>query len=311
MQSAWGDALQAVKKIYLKKEQDTYFLCIDFDEQTAFVPRILTLPRGVKLLLSFNGEVKLPVSKKISHPVINGCFFERFSPSSLMFILGLKDEATFISKRYTQHSIKIAFKIKKKRVIVIDAGHGGKDPGTRGIMGNAEKEITLVTAIELRNTLVNSSKYHVILTRDKDEFVSINERRAKTSTGDILISLHTDSNEDRKLRGMSVYTLPDLNNIKRTADNATNNADTYNAILQRSRKFSQKLINYIPDICKIKSRPCRNSELKILKTAIPAVLIELGCVSNKTDNELLYSQVFRTRIVNAIQYALDDFFEKE
>jgi N-acetylmuramoyl-L-alanine amidase len=314
-QSICGEnsTFQAVKKICLTKEKENCFLCIYFDKKISFVPRIHTLPNGIKLLLSFDREVALPKTRKISHGIIKGYFFEKFSPSSLMFIAALKEDVIFTSKKYTQNSVKIGFKTNKKRTIIVDAGHGGKDSGTKGITGNCEKNITLVTAIELRNALIKSGKYNVILTRDRDVFTPIEEKKEKinSSKGDLLVSLHTDSNNDRNLRGLSVYTLPNLDYTKNVHCSTSNDADMYYKILSKSRKFAEYLVRYIPNICKIKSRPCRNSELKILKTNMPAVLIELGCISNKIDNELLHSQDFRTKTINAIRYAMDSFFEKE
>jgi N-acetylmuramoyl-L-alanine amidase len=302
---------QVVKKVYLKKEKENYFLCAEFDEKVSFVPRIHTLPNGIKVLLSFDREVAVPKAKKISHNIIKGYFFERFSPSSLMFVAALKENATFVSKKYDKHSIKIGFSISEKRTIVIDAGHGGRDPGAKGVAGNYEKNVALVAAVELRNELVKSGKYKVVLTRDGDVSMPIDERKKKidASNADLLISLHTDSNGDKNLRGMSVYALPNLDCIKNADE--VGDAESYYKNLSKSRKFSERLLKYVPNACRIKNRPCRNGELKILKANMPAVLIELGCISNKIDNELLHSQDFRAKTVSAIRYALDNFFEKE
>jgi N-acetylmuramoyl-L-alanine amidase len=305
--------VQAIKKICLTKEKENYFLFIHFDKEVSFTPRIHLLSNGIKLLLSFDREVALPKTKKIPHGIIKGYFFERFSPSSLMFIAALKEDVVFTSKKYTRNFIKIGFKINKKRTIIVDAGHGGKDSGTKSITGNYEKNITLVTAIELRNALIKSGRYNVVLTRDRDVFVPMEEKKEKinSSKGDLLISLHTDNNNNRNLKGLSVYTLPNLDYTKNTYCNSPSNTSAYYKTLSKSRKFAEHLIRYIPNTCKIKNHPCRNSELKILKTNIPAVLIELGYVSNKIDDELLHSKDFRIKTINAIQYALDSFFEKD
>jgi N-acetylmuramoyl-L-alanine amidase len=314
-QNVHGENLASpvVEKICLTKEKENNFLFIYFDEKISFVPRIHILPNGIKLLLSFDREVIVPQTRKISHGIIRGYFFERFSPSSLMFIVALKENVVFTSKKYTKNSVKIGFKINKKHTIIIDAGHGGKDSGTKSVTGNHEKNITLITAIELRNALMKSGRYNVILTRDRDVFVSMDEKKEKinSSKGDLLISLHTDSNNDKNLRGMSIYTLPNLDYTKNVHCSTFDDVNVYHRILSKSRKFAEYLVKYIPNVCKIKNRPCRNSELKILKTSIPAVLIELGCVSNKIDNELLHSQDFRTKTIDAIRYALDGFFEKD
>ncbi|MDR2682227.1 MAG: N-acetylmuramoyl-L-alanine amidase [Holosporaceae bacterium] len=302
-----------IKKIYLKKEDDKYFFCVDFIDDISFTPRIHLLPNGAKVLLSFNEDVDAPKTKNINHSLIKGYFFEKFGESSLMMVLALKENVVFIEKVYTPNTIKIGFRINKKRIIAIDAGHGGKDPGTQCLNGDFEKNITLVMAIELRETLIKSGKYKVILTRDNDSFLSIDDRKKKidpTKT-DLLISLHTDSNNDKNIRGISIYTLPNLDYLTKLSEKYADNASGYYKILAKSRKFSHILAGYIPNMCKISNRPCRNVELKILKVDLPAILLELGCVTNKTDNSLLHSKDFRDKANRAILYALNDFFEKE
>jgi N-acetylmuramoyl-L-alanine amidase len=224
-----------------------------------------------------------------------------------MFVCALHENVTFISKRYSKHSIRITFEIHKKRTVVIDPGHGGKDPGASGITGNCEKNITMVTAVELRNALLKSGKYKVVLTRERDMFITNEERinKIKAANADFLISLHTDSNKDTNIRGMTVYTLPKLDVIRNAA--GVDNIKDYCKILGQSEKFAKLLVRFFPNTCKMSNQPCRNSEFKVLKADVPAVLIELGCISNKIDNELLHSREFREKTIMAIQYALDSF----
>jgi N-acetylmuramoyl-L-alanine amidase len=313
----WADekCVQPVKKVSLKRNVDDFLFCIDFADRAKFSPRIHILPTGVKVILSFREPITAPKTKRMNHPIINGYFFERIGASSMMMILSLKEKAVFTEKRYTQNSIKIGFKIPPKRSIILDAGHGGKDPGTNGISGDFEKNITLVMAIELRNALLNSGRYKVTLTRDRDSFISIEDRKKTiaSANADLLISLHTDSNNDRNLRGISVYTLPNWNLLKQVGEKCNYQIDeaNYSRTLSLSRKFSNILVGYIPNACKIKTHPCRDVELKILKAHMPAVLVELGCISNKKDNQLLHSKAFREKANRAILYALDKFFEME
>ncbi|MDR3180098.1 MAG: N-acetylmuramoyl-L-alanine amidase [Holosporaceae bacterium] len=302
-----------IKKIYLKRENNKCFFCVDFIDDISFTPRIHMLSNGAKILLSFSEAVIAPQTKSINHSLIKGYFFEKFGDASLMLVLALKENVVFTEKVYTQNTIKIGFMISKKRVIAIDAGHGGKDPGTRCFNGDFEKNITLVMAIELRECLLKSGKYRVMLTRDNDSFLSIDERKTKIDSAktDLLISLHTDSNNDKNIRGISIYTLPNLDYLTKLSKKYIDNADNYYRILAKSRKFANILAGYIPNMCKISNRPCRNIELKILKVDLPAILLELGCVSNKIDNSLLHSKDFRDKANRAILYALNDFFEKE
>jgi N-acetylmuramoyl-L-alanine amidase len=108
-----------------------------------------------------------------------------------------------------------------------------------------------------------------------------------------------------------VYTLPNLDLLTNCDEKYEEDQDKYYEILSKSRKFANIISGYIPNSCKISDRPCRNSELKILKNFFPAILLELGCVTNKTDNMLLHSREFRDKVNHAILYALDDFFGKE
>ena len=298
---AKGDVVESVS---LTQEDDLYDLTIKFYKKVSFVPRIHILPNGIQMFLSFKKPVNLPKIGKQNQGILKGYFFEKFGNSSLMFLMALKQKVEFVKKKYTKDSIKISF--RKKPTIVIDAGHGGKDPGTQSPYEKyLEKNITLIIAVELRNALLKTNHYEVVLTRDKDEFVSLDDRieRAKSGNGDILISLHTDYNKDTNLRGISVYTLP--------SHGFEESDNKFNETLRKSKQFSKFLVGYIPNLCKIKHQACRSSDLKILKTNIPSILMELGCISNSKDSKLLLSKLFRKKVIYAILYALDEFFEKE
>jgi len=294
----------AVRSVSLSQEDDLYNLTIEFRKKVDFVPRIHVLPNGIQMFLSFKKPVNLPKISKRNHGILRGYFFEKFGNSSLMFIMALKQKVEFVKKIYTKNSIKISF--RRKPTIIIDAGHGGKDPGTRSPYEKyLEKDIALITAVELRSALLKTGRYDVVLTRDKDEFISLDDRikRAKSGNGDVLISLHTDYNKDKNLRGISVYTLP--------PHGFSESDQKFNYTLRKSKRFSKSLIGYIPNLCKIKHQACRSSDLKILRTGIPSILVELGCISNSKDSKLLLSKLFRKKVIYAILYALDEFFDKE
>lgn len=298
------NSFDAVKSVSLIEEDGLYNLTIEFHKKAAFTPRVHILPNGIQMFLSFNRPVNLPKISKQNRGILKGYFFEKFGNSSLMFIMALKHKVKFIKKKYTKDLIKISF--RKKPVIIIDAGHGGKDSGTQSPYEKyLEKNVALITAIELCSALLKAGHYDVVLTRDRDEFISLDDRikHAKSVNGDILISLHTDYNKDKNLRGISVYTLP---------SHGFNESDKkFNDTLRKSKRFSKLLIGYIPNLCKIKHQACRSSDLKILKTNIPSILVELGCISNSKDSKLLISKLFRKKVIYAILYALDEFFNKE
>jgi N-acetylmuramoyl-L-alanine amidase len=291
-----GDQVRVIRKVSLKKEKGTYMLCIDFHKNVAFTPRIHILSNGAKVLLSFKENVSVPKAKQLSHNIIKGCFFEKFSPASLMFVVLFKKDIAFTEKKYSKHAVKIKFKINKKPTIVVDAGHGGKDLGESGINGNYEKDISLVAAIELRNILIKSGKYSVILSRDKDKFISFSERIAKANAAnaDFLISIHVNGNSSSAPGGVSFHTLSGATNLN----------------AQRAQMFSLHLAKYVPSKCRAKDRRCKNEELGVLHAKMPAICIKLGNIASKTDAELLYWKIFRDKLNYAILYALNSFFEK-
>ena len=112
---------------------------------------------------------------------------------------------------------------------------------------------------------------------------------------------------------MSVYTLPSLKKITKTYDKTYSSKaeiEQYYQHLYKSREFAATVTQFIPKNCMIKNRPCRNSELRLLKSDMPAVLIEVGCISNKRDNDLLHTKLYRDKFERAIMFAANNFFEK-
>lgn len=307
-------ATPSIKKVYLKQNGDgTYNFCVDLADNLGFSPRIYTLPTGAKVILSFKKNVRPPKTPKLqNHKLLNGYFFEKISDCSMMLVVSFKEHVVFLEKSYTNNSMRLKFRIQKRHTVVIDAGHGGNDPGTRCVSGDFEKSVVLVAAIELRNMLVESGRYNVILTRDRDIFLPISRRKEIAGRdADFLISLHTDSNKDKNMRGMSVYTLPTLEFMKNkdaayAIYSKKGNSDDHYKIFAKSRKFANTLVGYIPITCKLKTNLSRNSELKILTVPYPAILLGLGYVSNKVDNELIHLKEFREKVNRAILYALDE-----
>lgn len=295
--------IQVVNKIYLQKIGEVYTLYVIFNEK--FSPRIHTMSNKVNMLISFSKPIQCPVVKNFKHRLISELNIKKIGEKSLFMDLAFSTNIIFITKKYTARTLWISFKIVKKKRIVIDAGHGGSDPGTRGLGGEFEKNVTLQFAKELQKILEDTGRYDVIMTRQDDKFCSVEDRISNIikTNADVLLSLHTDSNPVTKLHGMSIYTLP-------TVLKGRDVTPKYLSNLYKSRDLAKRIIGYIPKSCKIKKRPCRSTELKILKVTIPAILIEVGCLSNKLDYELLHLKEFRDKMNCAILYALDDFFRQ-
>jgi N-acetylmuramoyl-L-alanine amidase len=225
---------------------------------------------------------------------------------------------------------------KRKAIIVIDPGHGGKDPGAIGKLGTREKDITLSYSKALRDALLKTGRYKVYMTRSNDKYVGLNARvnKARWAGGDVLISIHADSIRNPKTRGFSIYTIS-KNRAEREAKKLLRKAnkeevikgvelkgesrDVQEAIIDFAQSetkdvsdnFSEILAKYL----KKKTKPLRNTNregsLAVLTGAdIPSVLIELGYLSNRYEEKLLRTGSHRKKMVASISAAIDEYFNK-
>jgi N-acetylmuramoyl-L-alanine amidase len=224
-----------------------------------------------------------------------------------------------------------------RRVVVLDPGHGGIDAGTTGIDGTKEKDVVLDEARRLAKVLEKRG-YVVHLTRDSDVYIPLRQRVsiARGYNADLFISLHADSNPDAKVSGASVYTLSEKGSDKEAAALAKKENqsdiiagvdlkgqdDTVSHILidlaqretmNRSVRFAQMLVAELPratDI--IPGAPHRSAAFAVLKAPdVPAVLIELGYLSNPDDCSQLDTETWRNAVARAIASAVARHFQPE
>ncbi len=219
-----------------------------------------------------------------------------------------------------------------KKVVVIDAGHGGKDPGAQG--GKAiEKDVNLAAALALKSRLERTGRYKVVMTRADDTFVPLDVRVkiARRADADLFISLHADSGSDKTLRGASVYTLAD-NATGRSAkfvnkDDWFQQANltggdrgvseilldlTQRATRNRSGAFAELLLGRIDDHAPLLRRSHREAGLAVLLAPdVPAVLLEMGFVNNDADAARLRDPSKRAQLMNAVSLAIDEYFNQQ
>lgn len=226
---------------------------------------------------------------------------------------------------------------QRKLKIVIDAGHGGIDPGAIGQSGIYEKQLTLQVAKRLYAKLKNNPKYHPVLTRSKDIFLSLRERVqfARNFKADLFISIHADSIGRSDIRGSTVYTLSENASDKEAAElaNVNNKSDviagvdldeqddTVQGILidlaqRETMNFSVKFAKLlIPEIArsgmKVGGRSHRYAGFRVLKAPdVPSVLVELGYLSNRKDEQILKSKSGQVKLASSIAKAVDKYFSK-
>jgi N-acetylmuramoyl-L-alanine amidase len=218
--------------------------------------------------------------------------------------------------------------VSLKKVIVIDPGHGGHDPGASGAQG-FEKDVNLAAALALKERLERSPRYKVVLTREDDTYVPLESRVriAQRAGADLFISLHSDSGPDASVRGASVYTLSDKasNRAARfvsrddwfmkaslTGDRGVSDILfdlTQRATKNRSAAFAQTLVARIEGKAPLLRRSQRDAGFMVLLAPdVPAVLLEMGFVSNLEDEQFLRDPAQRGRLMNAVGDSIDDYF---
>jgi N-acetylmuramoyl-L-alanine amidase len=236
---------------------------------------------------------------------------------------------------------------RTRQVIVIDPGHGGVDPGAVGpsVAGQPpvlEKTVVLAVSKLLAATLLTSGRYEVVLTRSGDTFVPLEQRanQSRRLGADLFISVHADSvaaNANAQgVRGATVYMLSDEasdEQARRLADkeNAADQAGGHQAtakldndqvrnilvdLMRRetsefSAEFRSTVVGELSRRIAMAREPQRAAAFKVLKqTEVPAVLIELGYMSNGQDQKLLQSAAWQAQVAGSIAAAVDQFFAK-
>ncbi len=222
-----------------------------------------------------------------------------------------------------------------KPLIVIDPGHGGKDPGAISISGFYEKNLTLRMAKEVKKKLLATGRYRVKLTRDDDRALALRQRVqiARDAKADIFISIHADSAKNKNAKGLSVYTLSEKASDKEAAAlaEAENKADAFinmdfsdktpevaNILMDLARRdtmntskvLAEAVVKEFSKTVRVLPDTHRFAGFAVLKAQdIPSILIELGYLSNKEEETLLRQPQYRTKMAIALTRAVDRFFE--
>jgi len=174
--------------------------------------------------------------------------------------------------------------------VVIDAGHGGKDPGARSVLGFYEKDINLAVALEVAR-LLEQKGLRVKMTRTDDYFVELEDRAAIANNldADLFVSIHADSFPKNTRRGFTVYIANAASSSSRRAANAI------------ARSMSGTGLN---------SFGVQTAGYHVLTgTRGPAVLVELGYLSNRSEAALLRSTSFQDRLAQAVADGISDYFD--
>ena len=214
------------------------------------------------------------------------------------------------------------------KTIVIDAGHGGKDPGALGEGERQEKVVVLSIAKKLRDALT-AKGYKVLLTRDGNTFIPLKGRTqfATQNRADLFISIHANANRNREANGIETYYL-DVASTDKASEGiaARENADSgysiqelntlLEGLVQESKSAdSQRLATAVQKEL-IRATDARDRGVKharfvvLIGTSVPAILIETGFISNPTEGKKLTSAAYQQKIAGAITLGIDKFLGK-
>ena len=343
---------------------DPYRVVVDFPEVDWKINKeaLDRLVRDNKVIKAFRfgqfgqsgGRIVMEIDEPLS--VKNSFMLNPIGPHPFRFVVDLAktDHASFMreSEASKQAAAKPAPVLAKvpappttppqakrdtRKIVVIDPGHGGVDPGAISVNGHHEKDLTLAVSKELARQLSATGRYKAVLTRTKDDFMALRERVtfARAAGADLFISIHADSHGEWETRGASIYTLSTSASDKEAAALAAkeNKADIIGGLdltrqdrdvasilidlaqretMNRSKIYAELLVEELDraKVALLPRRPHRSAGFAVLTAPdVPAVLLEVGYLSNKTDERALMSQSHRQRLARAIIKAADAYFD--
>jgi N-acetylmuramoyl-L-alanine amidase len=229
-----------------------------------------------------------------------------------------------------------------KPVIVIDPGHGGEDSGARKF-GTVEKDVVLSFSLKLREKLAATGYYKVLMTRDRDIFIPLEERRAfaERNLAALFIAIHADYTQRSSARGATIYSLrPEVaESLRRSAEGEAREAvlsakqealvaqaeaeaayggvrsilaekarDLIERNSLRTSVFARSVIDFVGSSTNLMDNPDRGAAFVVLKTArVPSILLELGYVTNTEDAQQLNSDQWRDKVSGSVAKAINKY----
>lgn len=219
---------------------------------------------------------------------------------------------------------------KSFKTIVIDPGHGGKDPGARGQRGTEEKDITLKVALKLRDLLSRQPGVRVLMTRERDQFVEL-EDRAKFANGqeaDLFVSIHVNSHPQRSVKGIEIYHFGEAKDQRALEVAARENGTPLNstgvgweylvadlltakkieASLELAWSAKEAMVTNLNGHYALVDHGVKTAPFYVLRfTSMPSILAEIAYISNSTEEELLRTGLFTTRVAEALEEGVNTF----
>jgi len=219
---------------------------------------------------------------------------------------------------------------KSFKTIVIDPGHGGKDPGARGQRGTEEKDITLKVALKLRNLLSKQPGVRVLMTRERDQFVELEDRAkfANEQEADLFVSIHVNSHPQRSVKGIELYHFGEAKDQRALEVAARENGTPLNstgvgweylvADLLTAKKIEESLelawtakeamVTNLNGHYDLVDHGVKTAPFYVLRfTSMPSILAEVAYISNSAEEDLLRTTRFTTRVAEALMEGVNTF----
>jgi len=228
-------------------------------------------------------------------------------------------------------------KVNRLVIVAVDPGHGGEDPGATGPSGLHEKDVVLAVALRLRDKLNALPDMRVMMTRDADFFVPLQERvaRARRVQADLFVSIHADAFLTPEARGASVFALSDRGASSAAARwmaNRENAADLVGGVKVKARdasvlrtmldmsttaqikdslKLGNEVLERIGKVGRLHKGSVEQAGFAVLKAPdIPSILVETGFVSNPEEEAKLRDAGYQQRLVNALAEGIRQYFAR-
>jgi N-acetylmuramoyl-L-alanine amidase len=219
---------------------------------------------------------------------------------------------------------------KSFTTIVIDPGHGGRDPGARGQRGTEEKDITLKVALKLRDLLRRQPGIRVLMTRERDQFVEL-EDRAKFANGqeaDLFVSIHVNSHPQRSVKGIEIYHFGEAKDQRALEVAARENgtplsstgvgweylvadlltAKKIEASLELAWTAKEAMVTNLNGHYALVDHGVKTAPFYVLRfTSMPSILAEIAYISNSAEEDLLRTSHFNTRVAEALMDGINTF----
>jgi N-acetylmuramoyl-L-alanine amidase len=352
---AWADAPAAIRGVRLSADNMSALVRLDLDQQASARTFFLANPDRFVIDV-FNAQWVMPhgpFGQGAGQGVVRSYRFAPRPDGVSRLVLDLSSPLNLVRQELgTRRAPQLSFGLgsvtpvafhpaqpleidtptrsSRRRVIVVDPGHGGHDPGAIGVSGVQEKDVVLDAGKRLRSILEGRGGYRVAMTRDDDRFIPLADRVAfaRAQNADLFISLHADSSPNRDASGATVYSLSDRGANRAQNLMASQNWDldlgaaprhgvvgdilvdlAQRETTNRSAQFAELVIPRLGQVSPLLVSSHRNAGFFVLLAPdVPAVLIETGFVTNRADEARLGDPRQRQAIAAAIADAVDAYF---